>query len=317
MASKIKKYLNDPWMAYCAFTSKGLTKWVPNRMHLRLMHRAKLGAWPDLDSPKTFTEKMQWLKLYDRNPVYTTMVDKYRAKDLIASRVGSEYVVKSLAAWGSADDIDVSGLPEKFVLKTNHDCGGVLICTDKDCFDLDGAKNFFRRHLKQNYFYGCREWPYKNVEPVVFAEEFLESEGGNVHDEDDTWEGIDEFDFFCFGGEPRLVSYCHGDKNDSEKRYNDFYDTGWNMLPLTMGYASSEEAIPAPKQLGKMLELSRKLSEGVPFLRVDLFICRGRVLVGELTFYPWGGFTSFAPVEAERTLGEMVVLPPREDSEHR
>ena len=170
MESKIKKYLSDPWMAYCAFTSKGLTKWVSDRTHLRLMHRAKLGMWPSIDSPVTFTEKMQWLKLNDHNPAYTTMVDKYRAKDLIASRVGSEHVVKTLGAWNSADDIDVSGLPEKFVLKTNHDCGGVLICTDKGHFDLNSAKDFFRGHLKQNYFYGCREWPYKNVKPVVLGE---------------------------------------------------------------------------------------------------------------------------------------------------
>lgn len=315
MESKIKKYLSDPWMAYCAFTSKGLTKWVSDRTHLRLMHRAKLGMWPSIDSPVTFTEKMQWLKLNDHNPAYTTMVDKYRAKDLIASRVGSEHVVKTLGAWNSADDIDVSGLPEKFVLKTNHDCGGVLICTDKGHFDLNSAKDFFRGHLKQNYFYGCREWPYKNVKPVVFAEEFLESEGDNARDEDDNWEGIDEFDFFCFDGEPRLISYCHGDKNDSEKRYNDFYDTEWNLLPLAMGYAGSEETIPAPEQLSEMLELSRKLSDGVPFLRVDLFICKGRVLVGELTFYPWGGFTPFSPAEAERTLGQMVSLPQRENEE--
>mgnify|MGYP004502504747 FL=1 len=315
MIIKIKKYMHNPSFCYLALTSKGLTKWVPDRMHLRLMHRAKLGMWPNVDSPKTFTEKMQWLKLNDHNPAYTTMVDKYRAKDLIASRVGTEYVVQSLAVWSDVDDIDVSGLPEKFVLKTNHDCGGVLICTDKDCFDLDGAKVFFRRHLKRNYFYGCREWPYKNVKPVVFAEEFLESEDDNARDEDDNWEGIDEFDFFCFDGEPRLISYCQGDKNDSEKRYNDFYDTEWNLLPLTMGYASSEEAIPAPKQLSEMLELSRKLSEGVPFLRVDLFICKGRVLVGELTFYPWGGFMPFSPAEAEGTLGEMVSLPLRENEE--
>lgn len=315
MASKIKKYLSDPWMAYCAFTSKGLTKWVPDRMHLRLMHRAKLGVWPSIDSPVTFTEKMQWLKLNDRKPVYTTMVDKYRAKDFIASRVGSEHVVKTLCSWGSAVEIDLNGLPEKFVLKTNHDCGGVLICTDKSSFDLNGAKGFFRDHFKQNYFYGCREWPYKNVEPVVFAEEFLESDTGNARDEGDTWEGIDEYDFFCFDGEPRLISYCHGDKNDSEKRYNDFYDTEWNLLPLTMGYASSNETIRAPKQLSDMLDIARNLSEGVPFLRVDLFMCGGRVLVGELTFYPWGGFTPFSPAEAEMALGKMVSLPLRENEE--
>lgn len=313
--NKFQKLIKNPAMVYRLLCEWGLTDGISDATHLKMMYRAFLGTKLDSDSPATFTEKMQWLKLHDRNPLYTTMVDKYLAKDFIASRVGSEYVVKLLASWDSAEDIDVSGLPDKFVLKTNHDCGGVLICSDKNCFNLSDAKEFFRRHLKRSYFYGCREWPYRNVKPVVFAEEFLESEAGNAHDEGDTWEGIDEFDFFCFNGEPRLVSYCHGDKNDSEKRYNDFYDTGWNLLPLTMGYASSEEAIPAPKQLDEMLELSRRLSEGVPFLRVDLFICRDRVLVGELTFYPWGGFTPFDPPEAERTLGEMVVLPSAVDSE--
>lgn len=306
---KIKKYLENPWMVYCALTSKGLTKWIPDKAHLRLMYRASLGTWPNLDSPETFAEKMQWLKIHDHRSVYTTMVDKYRAKEFIASKVGPAYVVKTLDAWSSADAIDVSSLPEKFVLKTNHDCGGVLICTDRDSFDIDGAKDFFRRRLKRNYFFGCREWPYKNVKPIIFAEEFLDSKDGNGHNEGDTWEGIDEFDFFCFDGEPRLISYCYGDKNDSEKRYNDFYDSEWKLLPLTMGYASSQESIPAPKQLDEMLELSRRLSEGIPFLRVDLFICGEHVLVGELTFYPWGGFTPFSPAEAEISLGHMVNLP--------
>lgn len=313
--SAFKRVVENPYLIYRRMVAKGLVNWVPDEIHLKMMYRAELCTWPKLNPPKSFTEKMQWLKLNDRKPVYTTMVDKYRAKDLIASRVGSEHVVKTLCSWGSADEIDVNGLPEKFVLKTNHDCGGVLICTDKSSFDLDGAKDFFRGHLKQNYFYGCREWPYKNVEPVVFAEEFLEGDAGNARDEGDTWEGIDEFDFFCFGGEPRLISYCHGDKNDSEKRYNDFYDTEWNLLPLTMGYASSTETIPAPKQFSEMLDIARKLSEGVPFLRVDLFVCGGRVLVGELTFYPWGGFMPFSPAEAEGTLGEMVSLPLRENEE--
>lgn len=309
MNNKIMKYLDNPWLVYLALTSKGLTKHVPDETHLCLMHFAKLRSWPNLDAPKTFTEKMQWLKLHDRNPLYTTMVDKYLAKDYISSRVGLEYVVKLLGSWSSADAIDVSGLPDKYVLKTNHDCGGVLICTDKESFDLDMAKDFFRDHLKREYYYGCREWPYKNVRPIVFAEEFLESDEGNSHDDGDNWEGINEFDFFCFGGEPRLISYCHGDKNDSTKRYNDFYDTNWNLLPLTMGYSSCGMAIAAPDQLREMLDLSRKLSDGVPFLRVDLFICKGRVLVGELTFYPWGGFTPFDPAEAEEKLGELIALP--------
>lgn len=277
----------NPFLAYRRMIAKGITNRVPDEFHLRMAYRAECGSWPNLESPKGFTEKMQWLKLHDRNPMYTTMVDKFRAKDFIALRAGSEYVVKSLAVWSSADEIDVSELPKKFVIKTNHDCGGVLICTDKESFDLDAAKSFFRDHLKRKYYYAWREWPYKNVKPVVFSEEFLEDEDCNAKEEG-SWQGIDEFDFFCFRGEPRLVSYCHGDKNDDGKRFNDFYDMGWSLLPVTMGYASSGEAIPAPKQLGEMIELSRKLSYGVPFLRVDLFICGGRVLVGELTFFPWG-----------------------------
>lgn len=308
ITSKLLNYISKPSRLYLLASSKSLTRFVPDRIHLQLSYRIIFGRRLDLDNPRTFSEKLQWLKLHNRNPLYTLMVDKYRAKEFIASKVGFEHVVPNLAVWDSPECIDLLGLPDKFVLKTNHDCGGVVICTDKATFDLESAKVELRRHLAKNYYYGGREWPYRDVKPLVFAEKFLDDFDSETNESADGWEGIDEYDFLCFNGEPKLIAFCHGDKTDPSKRCNDYYNCNWDPLEITCGYEACGGVHRKPKQLDEMLLIARELSKGIPFLRVDLFVSHGVVLVGELTFFPWGGFTQFQPFAAECELGEWIDL---------
>ncbi len=178
MTNKAMLYLKNPWRLYCAAATRGFTRLVPDEPHLTAMYRGSMGKKLNLGNPVTFNEKLQWLKLHDRNSLYTTLVDKYRVKLWVAERIGEEHVTKTYAMWENAEDIDIDDLPERFVLKTNHDCGGVAICSDRNTFDLDAAKKKLAKHLKTNYYWRTREWPYKNVKPCVFAEEYLDPAEG-------------------------------------------------------------------------------------------------------------------------------------------
>lgn len=302
MSTIVRRIAEKIWWE-CRLATR-LSAW-PDDRYLKLNYFVKTGKRLRLNCPESFTEKLQWLKLNYRFDVFTTMVDKYRAKDWVSERIGADHVVRNLAVWNSVDDIDISLLPDRFVLKTNHDSGGVAICADKASFDIDNAKMKLQASMDRNYFYSGREWPYKNVEKLVFAEEYI----GEISDSGDDWSGANEYDFFCFDGEPRFMSYCHGDKTDSDKRYNDYFDCSFRLMDVTCGCKSCGEEHTQPELLEEMLSVAKKLSSGVPFLRVDLFVHDGRVLVGELTFYPWGGFMRFTPKEYEYRFGTFINLP--------
>ena len=287
---------------YPSLTWRGLTRFVPDELHLKLMFREKMGCWPDLKNPKGFNEKLQWLKLHDRNPLYTTLVDKYRVKQWVAERIGGQYVTPTCAVWERAEDIDISGLPERFVLKTNHDCGGIAICRDRATFDLDAAKEKLAKHLKRNYYWGCREWPYKDVRPLVFAEEYLDPSMGA-----DPAAGITDYKIMCFGGEPRCEFTCTG-RAGGDLRV-DFFDNEWNHLPFTRHYPNADVPPDAPHDLAGMLSAARELAAGFPFVRVDFYEVAGRRIFGEMTFYPGGGFEEFDPYEWDKRLGSWIELP--------
>lgn len=294
---KTKKYIDNPWLAYKLATSRGLTKWVPDKIHLSLMYRASIGVWPNLDDPRTFNEKLQWLKLHDRNPLYTTLVDKYRVKQWVADRIGKEHVTPTYAVWERAEDIDISRLPERFVLKTNHDCGGVVICRDRATFDVEVAKGKLGKHLRRNYYWGCREWPYKDVKPLVFAEEYLES--------DDASDLVD-YKIMCFGGRARCEFTCTG-RAEGDLRV-DFFDENWHHLPFTRHYSNSDVPTRAPANLGTMLAAAQELTAGIPFARVDFYEVGGRYFFGEMTFFPGAGFEEFDPSEWDARLGSWIDL---------
>lgn len=297
--TSVMDIVRNPSLAIPILGHRGFFHSMDDEKYLKLSYKGYIGRDLDLDNPKGFNEKLQWLKLHDHNPLYTTLVDKYRVKDWVADRIGSQYVTETYDAWRRAEDVDISGLPERFVLKTNHDSGGVAICRDRAKFDLDAAKRKLAKHLKSNYYWGCREWPYKNVEPLIFAEEYL--------DPDPTVNDLVDYKVMCFGGKARCVFTCTG--RDADDLRVDFYDLDWNHMPFTRHYPNADVPSPRPAELEKMIELSEKLSAEIPFVRSDFYEVGNSLYFGELTFYPGSGFEEFNPESWDEQFGKLIELP--------
>ena len=268
------------------------------KRYLELRYEAVFKKKLNLENPTTFNEKMQWLKLYDQNPLHTEMVDKYLSKKIVSDRIGDQYITKLLGVWDNVDEIDVSQLPEKFVLKTTHDCGGVVICKDKESFSLKKAKKFLRKHMKREYFYHCREWPYKNVKPRIIAEEFLQDGDNSI---------LPVYKILCFDGEPRIIQTIQNDKKPNETI--DYFDPRWNLLDLRQNYPNSPKPLPKPEKLEEMLSLAKTLAEGKSFIRVDLYSANGKIYFSEFTFFSDAGFAAFHPEHWDQTLGDWITLP--------
>ncbi len=270
---------------------------LPDDKFLKLKYYLKTKRSLNLKFPVLWTEKLQWLKLYDRNPQYTVMVDKYEAKKYISDKIGEEYIPALLGVYDTFDDIDFSLLPEKFVLKCTHDSGGYYICKNKADMDITAAKLKLEKALNYNYFLHSREWPYKNVIPRIIAEEYLEDSSGNCKD----------YKFFTFGGEPKVM-YVTSGRNGGET-YADFYDMDWNHLDLTIDHKNAPTLPQKPVNFEKMKDIAKKLSGGIPQLRVDFYEVNGKVYVGELTFFHCGGFISPKPALWEKQMGDWIELP--------
>ena len=296
--TRVSKMLANPWVIYSYLTARGAFHWVPDALHCSLLYHAALGRWPDLRNPRTFNEKLQWLKLHDRNPLYNTLVDKYAVKEWVAERIGPEYVARTYAVWERAEDIDISGLPEKFVLKTNHDCGGVAVCRDRALFDLEVARRKLARRLGTNYYWGGREWPYKDVKPLIFAEEYLDP--GESDD-------LTDYKLMCFSEKVRCSFTCTS-RAKGDLRV-DFFDIEWKHLPFTRHYPNADVAPSRPENYGEMVRAAEMLSTGIPFVRVDFYEAGGRPYFGEMTLYPGSGFEEFDPPEWDERLGSWIELP--------
>lgn len=243
------------------------TRIIPDRYFLEWVFPIYTGYKLNLDNPKTYNEKLQWLKLYDRNPEYTTMVDKYEAKKHVASIIGEEYIIPTLAVYDRAEDIDFTELPNQFVLKCTHDSGGVIICKDKSNFDKEAALNKLKQGLKQNFYWKNREWPYKNVKPRIIAEKYMT-------DGDDS---LKDYKFFCFNGKAKAMFVSKG-------RFYNYFDMEFNKLPFEWGVPNFKDTIEKPERWLEMISLAEKLSKSIPQLRVDFYYVEGKILFGELTF---------------------------------
>lgn len=271
---------------------------LPDALYLRLIYRAWLGKKLNLKSPRTFNEKLQWLKLHDRKDVYTLMVDKVEAKKWVAERIGEEYIIPTLGVWNRAEDIDFDALPERFVMKTNHDSGCVCICTDKSSLDRDEVRRKMNRSLKRDYYSAGREWPYKNVPRRILAEQFMVDESGYE---------LKDYKIFCFEGEPVFIQVDF-DRFASTGHKRNLYSTDWTLLEFDYGYPSEHSReIERPANLDEMLELARKLSAGQSFLRTDFYSINGDARFGEMTFYPGSGFEKFEPEEWDSKLGRRII----------
>lgn len=297
MINKMGKILNPRAVAIKLLVL--CSQFIPDKLYIKLLFPLKVGYKLNLDNPKTYNEKLQWIKLYYKKPIMSVMADKYAAKQYIADIIGEEYIVKNYGVWDRFNDIDFSTLPESFVLKTTHDQGGVVVAKDKNKLDIKKAKAKLEMHLKRGTYHLMKEWPYKNIQPRIIAEELLiDSEKGDLWD----------YKFYCFNGEPRLMYISHG--RQTEATYLDFFDMDFEKLDISRPrFAASKEVIDKPEQWELMKELSRKLSVGWPHLRVDFYCIEGRVYLGELTFFTGGGMKPFYPESWDYKLGNMMVLP--------
>lgn len=298
--NKLVKAIKDPRAALSVLVRK-LGKNLDDEAYLRLMYLAYYSKRLNLDAPKDYSEKMQWLKLNHRRPVYTRMADKYAVKELVSNAIGSEYVIPCYGLWDRFDEIPFNLLPDSFVLKCTHDSGSFAICNDKKSFDKEVARAKLERGLAQNFFQVFREWPYKDIKPRIIAEEYIPSLG---HPESV------EYKITCCGGEVKFVTVCGGiAHSDYALRSNDHYTKDWKRLDWYAFYKPKGGDIPKTGQIEEMIELSEKLTAGIPYVRVDWYVVDGRVYFGEFTFYTWAGFLRFTPRKWDRILGDMIKLP--------
>ncbi len=270
---------------------------LSDQMYLKLIFPLNTGYKLNLERPTSFNEKMQWLKLNDRKPVYVKMVDKYEAKRYVASIIGDNYIIPTLAVYNTVEEIDFNALPNQFVLKCTHDSGGIVICKDKSSLDVKHAQWILRKGLKTNYFYQNREWPYKNVKPRIIAEQYMKDESG--------WQ-LKDYKIFCFNGEPKFIEVDYDRYVDHKLNV---YDLNWNFIDFYMTSPNDKNVnIKKPAKLEEMLDIAKKLSVGLKFVRVDLYSINENIYFGELTHYPGSGFIDFHPKEYDKKLGEMLSL---------
>lgn len=270
-----------------------------DEFYLKLLYLFELHKWPDLKHPKTFNEKIQWLKLHDRKPEYTTMVDKYAVKEYVAKIIGQEHIIPTLGVWNSFDEIDFESLPEQFVLKTTHGGGGmaVVICKDKETFDKRKAKAILEKSLKSDIYANYREWPYKNVPKRIIAEKFISTDAN---------EGLVDYKLHNFNGTPKVILVCR-ERFGRNGMTEFFFTDEWTHLDMKRpGHRNPD--VERPEKLQEMLELAKKLSKDIPFVRTDFYTVHGKVYFGELTFYPASGLSSFFPKEYDEILGDWLAV---------
>lgn len=298
---KLFKFLTNPLYRFSVLNKYTSFFYCSDERFLKKKFKLIFGYELNLENPQTFNEKLQWLKLHDRNSLYTIMVDKYKVKEYVANIIGAEYIIPTLGVYSSVDEIDFDKLPNQFVLKCNHNSGlGMCICKDKSILDIEKVKKELANGLKQDYYITNREWPYKNVPRKIIAEQYME--------DIETKELLD-YKFFCFNGIPKMLFIASDRQNPLEETKFDFYDIDFNHLPFTNGHPNSKKLIKKPKNFDLMKKLAQKLSHNIPHVRVDFYEINGKVYFGELTFSHWSGFVKFNPSEWDKKIGDWLILP--------
>lgn len=270
---------------------------LPDEVYLKVRFRQRVGYWPNLKNPRTFNEKLQWLKLHDKHPEYTTMVDKIEAKKYVASIIGEQYIIPTLGVWNSVDEIDWDSLPNQFVIKVTSDSGGIVVCKDKKSLDIEKAKQKLKKGWGKNYYQYNKEYPYKDLKPRIIAEQYMEDESGYE---------LKDYKIFCFDGTPKYLFVATG-RQMHDTRF-DFYDMEFNHLPFLNGHPNADVWPVKPNNFDEMVEVAKKLSAGMCHVRVDLYNINGKIYFGELTFFHWSGMTPYNPVEWDYKLGDNIVL---------
>lgn len=300
MDRRIKKILKNPGLLFLTLGHREVLNWINDETYLKIAFRITMGKKLDLNNPKTFSEKIQWLKLYDRNPLYTKLVDKDDVKKYVADIIGYEYVIPTLGVWNKFDDIEFDKLPDQFVLKCTHDSGGVVICKDKLKFDKESARKKINMCLKHSFYWGQREWPYKNVKHCIIAEKYMEDK--RTHD-------LRDYKFFAFDGKVHALFVATERHEDREETKFDFFDEKYNHLNFTNGHPNADIVPEKPRTFNTMIELAEKLSKGIPQVRVDFYEVNGKTYFGEMTFSHWSGMIPFNPEIWDYKFGEWIRLP--------
>lgn len=294
----LKQFIRDPEYKLAQVALRFVDEErLPDRMVIKYQFHNAFGYPLDLRHPKTFSEKLQWLKLHGRNPLYTTLVDKYRVKQWVADKIGEQYVIPTLAVYNSVDEIDLDKLPDKFVLKCNHDCGSVVICRDKSAFDFEAAKRILQKCLDTNFYLKHREWPYKNVKRCVIAEEYLESNQDDLRD----------YKFFCFDGKVKFF------KIDTGRFHNHlafYFNCDGSRLPWggEIDLFDPDKTVEVPNNLPKLIDMAESLSSAFPFVRVDFYTENSFVKFGELTFFPGAGLIKYTDEEFDEFAGGQMKI---------
>ena len=297
----IFEFLKKPIKFIPVLAKQGLLSWMPDKRYLKLLYRCEMGVSLNLKNPTTFNEKLQWLKLYDRNPLYTKLVDKYEVREYIADAIGEEYVIPLYGVWDDSEDIDFDSLPNQFVLKCTHDSGSVIVCTDESKFDKNKAKKKLKKAQRFNFYYLGREWPYKNVKPRIIAEKYMLNAEGSKE--------LTDYKWFCFDGVAKAMFIATDRQSFGEETKFDFFDMEFRHLPFTNGHPNATQEIKKPGSFELMRELAERISKDIPHVRVDFYEANGQIYFGEMTFYHWGGMKPFQPEEWDYIFGSWIQLP--------
>lgn len=296
--SKLIECIKNPKTILIVLDNKGLIH-LSDSYYLKLVYKKKLNKDLDLSNPQTFNEKLQWLKLYDRKNIYTTMVDKYEAKKYVADIIGEKYIIPTIGIYDRFDDINFDKLPNQFVMKCTHDSGGLVIVKDKANFDFKAARKIINKSLTNNFYRGGREWPYKNVKPRIIVEKYMGQKNGD---------SMKDYKFFCFNGKPELMYISEGLDDHSTARMS-FFDMDFKITDCKRKDYKKLDYIPKkPKTFEKMKEFATLLSKNIPHLRVDMYDINNHIYFGELTFYTCGGYVPFENDEWDKKLGDLLDL---------
>jgi hypothetical protein len=294
---KVIKVINEPALLIKKFLNLKISRIIPDKLYLKIKYRIRMGKKLDLTNPRTFNEKLQWLKLNDRKREYTKMVDKYEVRKYISDLIGEKYLIPIIGVYNNFEEIDFESLPNQFVLKCTHDSGGIVICKDKKALSIEDARNQINYSLNRNYYFLSREWPYKNVKPRIICEKYMVDESGTE---------LKDYKIFCFDGTPKIIEVDYNRFNGHKRN---IYDTNWKYLPFSIEYPTDPNTeINRPSKLDEMLEISKKLSKGFHHLRVDLYLIKGEIYFGEVTFYHEAGMAKFHPHEFEMQMGSWINI---------
>jgi len=292
-----KRYIKSPRKVISALGFKGFLNWVPDETYLKWVFWSLTGKRLNLESPTTFNEKLQWLKLHNRKPEYTSLVDKYEVRSYIAATIGEEYLIPLNGVYNSVHEIKWEDLPDSFVLKCTHGSGWNIICKDKSTLDINQARKELSRWMKENWYWHGREWPYKNVKPRIICEKYMEDESGNQ---------LKDYKIFCFNVEPRIIEV---DFNRFIEHKRNIYTTDWEFVDVEIQFPNDpQNVIMKPKSLDLMLQLAKKLSAGIPHVRIDFYSINNKVYFGEITFFHESGFAAFSPESMNHMFGSWINL---------